>query len=185
MRSVLCLAAVLVASPALGNHQKTFLHSGVFTFEQPTTPPPQPVSWTLATRDGRTVTASTQLVGLSGGSSMNRDIYPHNAGSILNWDAWANAIYDPAYTRSIVSFAGVTQESPLTRYDYWRDLPLDRINLTLDGYYWPTDLARKVGAKVSVRNTVYVLQPIPEPATLLLLLVAFAAFITRREHHGR
>jgi hypothetical protein len=95
----------------------------------------------------------------------------------VDFGAWAQAVKDPAYTRSIVTANGISQEGPVLRFgDVQR---LDLIQFNVADYFWPPRLGQPdFGVSVSAAEH----EVVPEPATWLLLHygVAFHLLLSRR-----
>lgn len=88
------------------------MQSGFFRFSQ--TPPPLSMTWEIATAEGNRINATFSDVQPFRTNQLF--ITSTNASSLgVNFDAWLQALNDPAYTRSIITANGVSQEAPLVR----------------------------------------------------------------------
>jgi hypothetical protein len=128
--------------------------------------PPATASWRLATDDGRFVEFAVQDIPANVGFS-NYIVTPDNAAEFgVDFAAWQLAVNDLAYTRSILTFSGQTQEEQVMRtFDH---LTLDRLRITVRSYYWPDDRGvphLTLGGR-AIQEAI-----VPEASTWLLLLM--------------
>jgi hypothetical protein len=127
--------------------------------------PPATASWRLATDDGRFVEFAVQDIPANL-NILNYNVTVENAAEFgVDFAAWQLAVNDPAYTRSILTFSGQTQEEQVMRtFDH---LTLDRLRINVNNYYWPDRGVEKMtlGGR-AIQEAI-----IPEPSAWLLLLM--------------
>jgi hypothetical protein len=88
------------------------VQSGFFEFPQ--VAPPLSMTWQIATSGGQSVSATfTEITPFAFNQLF---ITPENASSLgVDFAAWSAAVMNPAYTRSIITAGGVSQEGPVVR----------------------------------------------------------------------
>jgi hypothetical protein len=111
------LFALASAASAAGS-----IRSGPIQFPQ--IPPPLSVTWQLATVEGQFVSATWS--GFEPPLPISqRSVTAENAAAFgIDFNAWAQAVVDPAFTRSIVIANGIRQEGPLERFGEVQKLDL-------------------------------------------------------------
>jgi hypothetical protein len=177
----------LVADPAICDT----ISSGGF-FLQPAAPPASLI-WEVAAHDGRSVTL--EMVASGGGQiawlpPVVCDCPPYgtngiNAGNApaykMDWAAWSAALADPAFSRSIIHFAGQRQEQPLARLgDFSDPFALDAVVFFVQEYHWPP-LGPGPPSNFSAAFIAGERVIVPEPATLVMACtIALHLFAHRR-----
>jgi hypothetical protein len=165
------LAFIVALVPALAHAQPKFIRSD---FEFTAVAPPVSLSWQLATPGGEHVDLSITGIAPAAGSQLAYIITPENAAQYsVDFSAWSLAVNDPAYSRSIMTWAGVTKESPVVhRFPH---LELDDLRVFVDDYWWPVPGGNNPAIYVTAfasDNPV-----VPEPASWMLaassLIVSF------------
>jgi hypothetical protein len=142
---------------AVGNIQ-----SGFIEFDQ--VPPPLSVTWQLATATGESVSATWS--GLQPSNVQQLTITEENAAEFgVDFSAWAQAVVNPTYNRSIVTANGVSHEGQLLRFGDVQTL--DSISFLVDDYFWPP----RIGSPQFGVNILAVEQEIvPEPTTWVFMV---------------
>lgn len=150
-----------------------------FTFD-PSPPSPTSVSWRLARQNDEHVEiAFDNIAARPGGEQIAFVIESDNAASLgVDFAAWSAAAIDPSYTRSIVTFGGVSMEKPFVAAG--PGFRLDRIFLFIDHWVWPPrfGLPTNTSIQYGLRNIV------PEPTLLTLFVAAMAVCSTARRRSG-
>jgi hypothetical protein len=150
------------------------IQSGFFQFAQ--TPPPLSVTWQFGTSTGESVSATWS--GLQPSPTNQLSVTPENAAAFgIDFAAWAQAVTDPDYSRSIVTVNGVSQEGTVLRFGDVQELDLLHFNVV--DYRWPVEPGLpNFGVSVSAVDRPIV----PEPATWLLMIcfTTLNLFISRR-----
>jgi hypothetical protein len=176
----------LIAIPAVAGT----ITSGGF-FLQPAAPPASLI-WEVATHDGRSVTL--EMVARGGGRiawlpPVECDCPPYgtngiNAGNApaykMDWAAWSAALADPAFSRSIIHFAGQRHEQPLMRIgDFSAGFTLGAVLFFVDDYHWPP-LGPGPPSNFSAGFIAGERVIVPEPATLVMACTIALHLFARR-----
>lgn len=172
--AMLCLSLIAFSVSAPAALAQRIIISG-FKFD-PSPPSPTSVSWRLERLNGdRVEIGFHNIASRPLGDQIPFVIESDNAASMgVDFAAWSAAAIDPSYTRSIVTFGGVSMEEPFVAAG--PEFRLERIFLFIDHWVWPprfgfpTDTAIQFG----LRNTV------PEPTSLALVAAAMAVCSTAR-----
>jgi hypothetical protein len=169
--SVLCptVLLLLLAAPAVAQHR--FIQSGFAYNPQPASP--AALSWRLATQSGEFVELVVPPATYTS-NQIAHQVTPLNASDYgLDFAAWAAAVNDPIYNRSIVSFGGVVQEEPWS--NQWAGtFELDAIGLIVNDFSPRYSFSTVLGEVAD-------LVPVPEPATwLMACTIALHLFARRR-----
>lgn len=109
---------------------------------------------------------------------------PTAAGRGVDWAAWETAVLDPAYNRSLVTFAGVTQELPWPDPLFPREpryQSLDSLSFILAD--WHNNPTAQGAQPVNIVVRAYSKLQVPEPATWLLLLLGICVVRYPRRLH--
>jgi hypothetical protein len=98
-------------------------------------------------------------------------VTPSNASDFgVDFGAWAAAVNDPSYNRSIISFGGVAKQEPWS--NPWSPFELERIALIVN------DFDGRSSAP-SVQGEVVDLIPVPELGTCWLIAISAALLALR------
>jgi hypothetical protein len=137
-------------------------------FRFTSSPPPISLSWQLATPAGEHVDLIINGIQPSpGGQPFAYIVNAENASQYgVDFPAWTNAVNDPAYSRSIMTFAGVIQELPLERNS---PIQLDDIRVFIDQYRWP--VPGGFSPNVYIKALAIDFPVVPEPSTTTLITV--------------
>jgi hypothetical protein len=157
------LVTGLITTPANGVGS---IQSGVFEFPQ--VPAPLSVTWQLATSDGDAVSAT--WTGIQYAPTNQLTITNENAGAFgIDFSAWAQAVTDPAYVRSIITVNGVSKEGSVLKFGEVQEL--DLIHFNVFDYFWPGRIGSpNVRVSVSAVDSLVV----PEPTTSLLAVLGLS-----------
>lgn len=151
--------------------------------EFPNAPSPQNFVWQLRTASDETVSWEFQLTGPSPGIQVrplgnDTGEYPNAvtpAVGGLDWDAWVAAILNPAFNRSLMTFAGVTTEMqwPGVRVP----MVVDRIQVL--NVNWPYGTTNNPRAAAVFQGAAVDEPIIPEPSAFVLWLFALHFVMVR------
>jgi hypothetical protein len=134
--------------------------------------PPWSLTWQLATNDGRHVDLAINNI-MPTGNQIFVKITPANATQYgVDFGAWALAVNDVDYTRSLISLNGVTQERAPFRTGGFIDL--DHIAVIID-HPWPLAMGSIFPTAIASEAIV-----IPEATTLALFAIAAALHLCTR-----
>jgi hypothetical protein len=160
---VLFLLASLITRSVLA--QPIFIGS---FFEYDAVPPPVSLTWQLATPTGDHVDLTITGIQPAAGSERAYMITPANAAEFgVDFPAWSLAVNDPNYSRSIMTWAGLTKEQPVVRN--FEHIELDDIRIFVDDYWWPVPGGNSPTVYIEAFAADFPL--IPEPASWLLALL--------------
>ena len=142
--------------------------ANVFEY-RPVPPVPAGLSWKLATADGAFVDFTIESISHQHFQRAYL-VTPENAAQYgVDFDAWRAAVVNPAYTRNIVTFAGITQEQPYL--NGYIPFELDRLQMFVSDFH-PFNSAAYI--QVGLLDSL----PVPEPSSTVLIL-AFALLLIR------
>jgi hypothetical protein len=154
----------------------------VSNFQYDNVAPPVSLTWQLATPSGEYVDLSITGIEPAAGSQRAYIITPENAAQFgVDFPAWSVAVNDPTFSRSIMTWAGVTQEQSVVRN--FPLIELDDIRIFVDNYQWPI-IAPGLPA-VDIRAFAFDFPIVPEPATCLLALISVTWLSIRRYSRSR
>lgn len=138
-------------------------------FEFTAVAPPVSLSWQLATPGGEHVDLAIAGIEPAAGSPLIYIITPANASQFgVDFPAWSLAVNDPTYSRSIMTWAGVTKEQPVVRN--FPLIELDDLRVFVNDYRWP-DMGGGLPF-VNINAFAFDAPIVPEPASWLLALAA-------------
>jgi hypothetical protein len=165
--TILCLALVVINANAV--LAAGTIQSGFFDFPQ--VPPPLSVTWQLATVSGESVSATWS--GIQPSPTNQLSITPENASAFgVDFDAWSQAVIDPAFTQSTVTANGVSQFGPVLTFGDVRRL--DVIFFNVSQFRWPVQPGLP-NFTVSVAAGEF--EIVPEPPTSLLMTCSLAILL--------
>jgi hypothetical protein len=169
---VLCFVLVAMLSGSACAQLK-FISSG---FEFTSVAPPVSVTWQLATPAGEHVDlmiSNIQPIGFE----IAHIVTPENASQYgVDFAAWSLAVNDPNYSRSIMTWAGATQEKPVVRN--FPHIELDDLRVFITDYKWPVPGGNSAALFITAfasDNPV-----VPEPGTCILALTSITWLSSRR-----
>jgi hypothetical protein len=145
--------------------QQKFIRSD---FEFTASAPPVSLLWQLATPSGEHVDLAIDGIQPSpGGQEFAYIIGSENAAQYgVDFPAWANAVNDTDYSRSIMTFAGITKEQPVVRN--FPNIALDDLRIFIGNYRWPVPAG--TSAVVQIGAAAVDFPVVPEPCTPLLVV---------------
>ncbi len=157
-----------------------------------TVPGPTTLSWELATADNRRVGLTihgiqpSPVLAQRGQLIIREDsvidsAFNMHSGFTLDWTAFEAAANDPSFTQSLVTFGGMTSESPLIRtFSFDEHFELFGVSIILEDYIYPSPGAQGIPFMPHISVGASSPPPIvPEPNEFVLMSVA-ATFLGLR-----
>ena len=176
--SAVCwMLATMMAGSAYA--QPKFIFS---SFDYSNVPPPVSLSWQLATPAGEHVDVTITGIEPAAGAPLTYIITAENAAQFgVDFPAWSIAVNDPNFSRSIMTWAGVTQEKPVVRN--FPQIQLDDIRIFVNSYHWP--VPGPGFPDVHIQAYAFDAPIVPEPATSFLALLPITWLSIRRCSRSR
>jgi hypothetical protein len=174
-----CFYLILLLSGGFVSAQPKFIISN---FQFSSVAPPASLSWQLATPGGEHVDVAITGIQPAAGTQLAYIITPENAAEFgVDFSAWSLAVNDPNFSRSIMTWTGVTQEKPVVRN--FPQIELDDIRIFVNSYFWP-DTGGGLPL-VDIRAFASDNPIIPEPGTWLLAILSITWLSIHRNSRSR